>query len=308
MRPSDFPFRRFFWLSAALAILAVPSHAFSQETIIRWRLEPGLRLLSDVTQELEQGVPNSTAPVTQNLSLQQRWEVLSVDPDRSAQIATTLTQAKLSMNIPGAGNVEMDTSKPAEEESGFAKQIGQMFRPMIDVPCSNRMTPNGRISNVQIPDAALQGFRNIPLGASMESVLKDSIEKGSPVFPEEPIKPGHIWTQSHKTKIELGTLEANSQYVYVGTTTIDRTKLHQFNIVITMNFTGENAFQAKVSIPEQKVEGVILFDNERGYVYSSEMTQRMTMRIEIPDQPVIENKLSQKMKTTFRPLPTPQKP
>lgn len=308
MRSSHFPLRCFSQLCAMLAILVLPSLVFSQETLFRWKLEPGIQLLSEVVQELEQGIPNSSAPVTQKLTLQQRWEVLSVQQDKSAQVATTLTHAKLSMNIPGAGDVEMDTAKPAEEETGFAKQIGQMFRPMIDVACSNQMSPNGRISQVQIPEAALQGFRNIPMGASMESVLKDSIEKGSPVFPDEPIKPGHIWTQTHKTKTEVGTLEATNQYVYVGTTNVDRNKLHQFSIVTTMNFAGENTFKAKISIPEQKIEGTLLFDNERGYVYSSELNQKMTMRIEIPDQPVIENKLAQKMKTTFRPLPTPKKP
>lgn len=298
MRPSHY-----LTLTALIAILAFPSNSIAQEILFRWKLEPGLKLVSEVVQELEQGVPNSSAPVTQKLTLQQLWEVLSVQPDKSAQVATTLTHAQMSMNIPGAGNVEMDTSKPEEEESGFAKQIGQMFRPMINVACSNQMTPSGKITNVQIPEAALKGFRNIPMGSSMESVLKDSIEKGSPVFPAEPIKPGHIWSQTHKTKTEVGTLEATNQYVYVGTTTVDRIKLHQFSIVTTMNFAGENTFNAKISIPDQKIEGVLLFDNERGYVYSSELNQRMTMRIEIPDQPVIENKLAQKMKTTFRPQP-----
>lgn len=291
----------FLSLTASIAILTTPSSSYAQETLFRWKLEPGLKLASEVVQELEQGVPNSSAPVTQKLKLQQLWEVLSVQPDKSAQVATTLTHAQMSMNIPGAGNVEMDTSKPADEETGFAKQIGQMFRPMVNVACSNQMTPSGRITNVKIPEAALEGFRNIPMGSSMESVLKDSIEKGSPVFPEEPIKPGHIWSQTHKTKTEVGTLEATNQYVYVGTTTVDRLKLHQFSIVTTMSFAGENTFNAKITIPDQKIEGVLLFDNDRGYVYSSELNQKMTMRIEIPDQPVIENKLAQKMKTTFRP-------
>jgi hypothetical protein len=273
--------------------------AFGQGVQFRWKLTPGTKLVSEVVQEMEQSPPGTTKPVTQKTEITQLWEVKDRNGDGTAQIVTVLQRARLSMDIPGAGAVEMDTDKA--EDFGFAKQIGQMFRPMIGVQCTNSMAPNGKISNVVIPDDALKGFRSIPLGSSMEPVLKDSIEKGSPVFPDTPIVPGHTWTQVTETKNDAGVLESTNQYKYIGSVPFEGRPIHQFNVTTKMAFKGENRFKAKISVPSQDIQGKLWFDNENGYLVVSELNQNMTMNIEVPDQPLVEQKVVQRMKTGFKP-------
>jgi hypothetical protein len=284
---------------AILLALSLGQSSLSQGVQFRWKLNPGTKLYSDVEQVMEQSPPGVTKPVTQVTKIIQLWEVKKKNEDGSAQIVTVLQRATLSMDIPGAGSVEMDTDKT--EDFGFAKQIGQMFRPMIGVECSNTMSPNGKISNVVIPDEALKGFRSIPLGSSMEPVLKDSIEKGSPVFPDAAIVPGHTWIQVTETKNDTGILESTNQYKYIGPVMFEGRQIHQFNFNTKMAFKGEGKFKAKITVPSQDIQGKLWFDNEKGYLVVSELSQNMTMSIEIPDQPLVEQKVVQKMKTGFRP-------
>jgi hypothetical protein len=286
-------------IAIALLLELFLSHsAYSQGVQFRWKLVPGTKLYSDVEQVMEQSPPGVTTPVKQMTNITQLWEVKNKNEDGSVQIVTVLQRARLSMDIPGAGSVEMDTDKT--EDFGFAKQIGQMFRPMIGVECSNTMAANGKISNVVIPDEALKGFRSIPMGSSMEPVLKDSIEKGSPVFPDARILPGHTWTQVTETKNDTGILESTNQYKYIGPVMFEGRQIHQFNVSTKMEFKGEGKLKAKITVPAQDIQGKLWFDNDNGYLVVSELSQNMTMNIQIPDQPLVEQKVVQKMKTGFR--------
>ena len=287
----------------SLGLVAMAAAAgFGQETTFRWKFEPGLKLKSEVTQEVEQGLPNSPMPVTQSFELTQIWEVISVAPDSTARMRTTLTRALMKMNIPGAGAIDLDTDKPADQDSGLAAQIGKMFRPMVNQACENDMAPNGKVSNVMIPEEAMAGFKNLPLGESMSSVLTDSIEKGSPVFPDQAIAPGHSWTQQHSTK----NLSAVNQYTYTGPKKVDGRTLHHFDLSIQVEFTGDNPLQAQIEIPEQSAKGTLLFDNDQGYVVASDLDQTMKMVIKIAGQNGIESTTVQKMKTVFTPISSSQ--
>lgn len=288
-------------LSLSLIAL-VASQSVAQDTTFRWKFAPGLKLRSEVSQRIEQGLPGSPQPVTQTFNLEQIWEVISVAPDKSARMRTTLERAVLSMNIPGAGPVELDTSNPQEQDSGLAGQVGKMFRPMIGQPCENDMAPNGKVSNVSIPDEAMSGFKNLPLGETMGSVLTDSIEKGSPVFPTEAIAPGHNWTQEHSIKTPVGDMTATTKFTYTGPKTVEGRKLHHFDMDLTVKFTGTNQLKAQIDIPEQSAKGSLLFDNDKGYLVSTTLDQSMKMLIKIGDQKGIESTTVQNTETTFKPV------
>jgi hypothetical protein len=290
-----------------LLALATASTGMAQGIVFQWQLKPGTRLHSEVVQEMERSLVGATQPVKQKTEITQQWEIRELHGDRSASVVTILQRAKLSMDIQGAGVVELDTDKDAAEDLGFAKQIGEMFRPMIGVECNNKMTPAGRISEVTFPDAALKGFRSLPLGGSMEQMLKDSIEKGSPVFPTEPIAPGYKWSQRTETQSKAGILETTSNYRYVGPTKVEGKTLHQFDLNTTLAFKGPNEFNARFSVPQQDIRGKLLFDNELGILVSSELNQSMVIRTEEVNKKPIEEQILQRMQVTFRPAETSKK-
>lgn len=276
--------------------------SFAQETTFRWKFKSGQQLLSEVTQTIEQGLPNSPNPVTQSFNLQQRWQVVAVDANQAARMRTILDRVQLTMNIPGAGEVVVDTDKPADQENGLAGQLGKMFRPMIGQPCENDMQTTGKISNVSIPEEAMSGFKNLPLGDSMSSVLTDSIEKGSPVFPDQAIGPGYSWTQEHSTKTPVGSMKAINKLTYVGPEVVDGKQLHKFDMDLTVSFSGDNPSATQIEIPEQSSKGTMYFDNENGYLVSTELDQSMKMLIKVAGQNEVESTTVQKMKTTFKPF------
>jgi hypothetical protein len=278
--------------------LVAQSVATAQDVEFRWKLAKGTKLLSIVSQDSQQGEEGAASPVSQKTEMTQDWEVRENFGDGTVQVVTVLRRAQLNLDIPGAGKIEVDTSKP-DDESAFAKQISKMFRPLIDAECSNSMSVLGKISDVKIPEAALEGFRNTPGGSNIETMIKESIENGSPVFPAQRIAPGFSWTQITSNKTPAGLFSATNRYTYKGEMTFEGRKLHEFLVDTNLAFAGDNTFGAKISIPTQTIAGNMLFDNERGYLVSSEQTQEMTMLIELPKQKPTKQVHKQTLKTRF---------
>lgn len=285
-------------VSALALCLVAQSVATAQDVEFRWKLAKGTKLLSIVSQDSQQGEEGAASPVSQKTEMTQDWEVRENFGDGTVQVVTVLRRAQLNLDIPGAGKIEVDTSKP-DDESAFAKQISKMFRPLIDAECSNSMSVLGKISDVKIPEAALEGFRNTPGGSNIETMIKESIENGSPVFPAQRIAPGFSWTQITSNKTPAGLFSATNRYTYKGEMTFEGRKLHEFLVDTNLAFAGDNTFGAKISIPTQTIAGNMLFDNERGYLVSSEQTQEMTMLIELPKQKPTKQVHKQTLKTRF---------
>lgn len=275
-----------------------PLVASAQEVEFRWKLAKGTKLLSIVSQDSQQGEEGVENPVSQKTEMTQDWEVRENFGDGTALVVTTLRRAQLNLEIPGAGKIEVDTSKQ-DDESAFAKQITKMFRPLIDAECTNSMSVLGKIADVKIPEAALEGFRNTPGGSNIETMIKESIENGSPVFPAARIAPGYSWTQITSNKTPAGLFSATNRYTYKGGAVVEGRKIHEFAVDTQLAFAGENSFGAKISIPQQSITGKMLFDNDLGYLVSSEQTQDMTMLIELPKQKPTKQIHKQTLKTRF---------
>jgi hypothetical protein len=288
---------RFVFLVVAFGLISA-NIATAQEVEFRWKLAKGTKLLSIVSQDSQQGEEGAANPVSQKTEMTQDWEVRENFGDGTAQVITTLRRAQLNLDIPGAGKIEVDTSKP-DEESAFAKQISKMFRPLIDAECSNSMSVLGKIADVKIPEAALEGFKNTPGGSNIETMIKESIENGSPVFPAQRIAPGFSWTQITSNKTPAGLFSATNRYTYKGEIVVEGRKLHEFKVDTNLAFAGDNTFGAKISIPAQTITGNMIFDNDLGYLVSSEQTQEMTMLIELPKQKPTKQVHKQTLKTSF---------
>ncbi len=284
-------------LGLVMALLMSTS-VWAQEVEFRWKLAKGTKLLSVISQDSQQGEEGSTNPVSQKTEMTQDWEVRENFGDGTAQIVTILRRAQLTLDIPGAGKIEVDTSK-ADEESAFAKQISKMFRPLIDAECSNSMSVLGKIADVKIPEAALEGFRNTPGGANIETMIKETIENGSPVFPAQRIAPGFTWTQITTNKTPAGLFSATNRYTYVGQVVDSGRPVYEFKVDTNLAFAGDNNFGAKITIPTQTITGKLVFDNTLGYLVSSEQTQDMTMVIELPNQKPSKQVHKQSLKTRF---------
>lgn len=284
-------------------LLLAPQVGYGEGVLFRWKLPQGRKFIAETNLEITQGPEGTSNPSTQKLLMRQVWEVKEIKPDGRVELTTTLESAKFDMNIPGIGIVEMDTDKPAEQETGFAAQLGKMFRPMIETPCEYEMSPNGKVTRVAIPESVLKGFQDIPLGRFMKSILTESIVKDYPVFPDEAIGPQHAWERKNTIETPEGTFEETSKFTYAGTAEFNGRTLHRFTRSLTKGAAqGENPLKAKVSITSQKTEGTLLFDNELGYIASSELEQQRKMSIEIAGQPKNETFLIQTMKTSFQPL------
>lgn len=284
-------------MAVVIGVLS-PLLVSAQEVEFRWKLAKGTKLLSIISQDSQQGEEGVENPVSQKTEMTQDWEVRENFGDGTALVVTTLRRAQLNLDIPGAGKIEVDTNKP-DDESAFAKQITKMFRPLIDAECTNSMSVLGKISDVKIPEAALEGFRNTPGGSNIETMIKESIENGSPVFPAQRIAPGFNWTQITENKTPAGLFSATNRYTYKGLVVMEGRKIHEFSVDTQLNFAGENNFGAKISIPQQSIKGNMLFDNDLGYLVSSEQTQEMTMLIELPKQKPTKQIHKQTLKTRF---------
>ena len=288
-------------LSCLLTSLAI-SHSYglatATDSTIRWKFSKGQKYKLKMNQLMTQSMTLQGNPVqtTNNTTTYMTWDVKEVNDEGVALVESTVERMTMSMNTP-MGQVEIDTDTESDA-AGMATQIGSVVRPMIGVKMTQKMTPRGAISDVQIPEEALAGLKNSQVGQSAMNIdqIKEMSTKVSPVFPEEELKIGDSWNQTSTTKMPIGSIAIDNTYKYEGTTTVDDRLAHRIGITMKMDFPKSEGVEITVS--DQDTTGTLYFDQEKGSIIKSEVDQDMTLKI-IAGTHEVDQRIEQKMTATF---------
>ncbi|MEM7784685.1 MAG: DUF6263 family protein [Planctomycetota bacterium] len=280
---------RFVCLCAALAVATFVNTANAQEEYrapkssdgqLKWKFSEGMALKQvmdqKVTMNMDMGFQKME--MQNNGITEMTMVVKSVDENGVALTENTIDRMMVETKAPGA-DIKFDTAS-TEEGSDQAAALSGVLTPMIGKAISQKMAPNGKISDVEVPEGMLSGVKTNPMMAQMfnENTMKEMTSKASVAFPNEQMKIGDEWTQSMELMMGPANVVSDNSYTYLGVTELNGTPVHVISGKVEMAFP-DGIQGMDVDIPEQDSTIKFYFDGNKGRMVKTTLDQNVSMEI-----------------------------
>jgi hypothetical protein len=239
----------------------------------RWQLSQG----QDLNYQVENRVRLLVGQPTTNYRLDQQfnltWTVKEVADDGTAQIQQVVERIVLKLDDP-LGNLEYNSSTD-EDPHGLAALMGPIFRAFREHPLTFRLSPDGEIVDLQVPEQVLTSMVHGPLASPLSPFaskegLRHLFFEGIVQFQGTPWEPGVTWSTSNKTSNEvLGPQKVQRTFRYVREEQAGDDTLAV--IEMTRIVINENDDKALLIAVEGSA-GEIRFNQTKGHLQSSQWT------------------------------------
>lgn len=267
---------------------------------LQWKFKEGqvlkVNMKQDMTMAMDLGVQQTE--VVNNSATEMTLAVKGVDGDGVATMSNTIDRMVMQTEAPGV-NFEIDTNSE-DEPAGPAGDIAAVIKPMIGAEMSQKMSPSGQISEIEIPDSMLDGIKNgDPMMAQMfnENTLKEMTAKNNLIFPDKKLAQGDTWENVTETLMGPANIKMATTYEYLGVTEVEGTPLHVIRGRIELSFPdGVNGVD--IDIAEEDSTVLFYFDGNAGRLIKSDMDQNVVMEIAAGPQTITQT-ITQKITVEF---------
>jgi hypothetical protein len=290
--PRRMPVRRTFALAAVL--LATACATSSAADAPQWKFEQGQSNRYRMNQTMNMSMVVGGNDVTNNIKqiIDMSWTVREIGDDGSAILDQKIDRMRMTIE---AGGQKVDVDSAAKEEpKNQAAMLAPMLKAFTAKPFKVTMTPQGKITEVEVPEEMVEALKNTPGAAALGDMatpegFKKMVTQAAFAMPEK-LEPNDQWTQKMEMQLPgIGKQIAETTYKYEGPKEIDGNEYEVFTPSLDIRYEGG---ATAVNVDDQKSTGQILFDREAGRLESSELKQNMTLTLSAGGQS-IEQKLEQ---------------
>lgn len=259
---------------------------------LTWKFEPGrkLEIVTDqsITMNMDFSVQQITS-ATNNLS-RSTWHIQSIDEEGLAESEMTIERMKLEIDSNGTViQYDSDSEEPLDEM--FA-ELGETIDAIIGQSIRYKVSPQGKVSDVQVPEDMFQEQANPMFQAFMNPQMFAEMTKNSTLFfPNPNPQVGDTWEDSSEIDMNMFVLTTRTQYQYLGVEDRSEGPVHVIGVTITQEYSDSD--EMEVEIVEQKTNSKIYFDGINGYLVGSVLNQDMQMNMSVAGQ-VIDQRVQQK--------------
>jgi hypothetical protein len=266
---------------------AAPARA---DAVLRWKFTPGETLHYVIQQKIVQKVKMGVTPITMTMTqrMDMSWEVEKVDAKGVASAKHTMTRIQMKMESSQGVMLDYDSASGTEPEGIQGKMLGPVFQAMVNKPISMKMSPRGEISDIQVPQAMIDGFSKLPGMDKIGSTFFESFAKqpfGLGMMPEEAVAPGDTWKEEMEVAMPMmGSMKAQQTYEYLGSEARSGKELEKLRVGLQLDFAaGEEKPAISMKVTEQDTSGTAWFDNVAGRLAETETKSKMKMEITVAD-------------------------
>jgi hypothetical protein len=266
-----------------LAFGAIPAGAADDGVVLKWKFEPGQtsRYAASVDIKAQHKLGNAQPEeVISKQTSNMTWVVDSVDEDGNAHITQTMERIRVASSARGQEQTfdsdEEKLDETATEPLGF----------LVNQPVHLTIDPRGKVVDVR-PSAKLaeklKQPQQGPLAAmfSPES-LKQMANTNTVEFPSEPVSRGTTWQQQVSVRDPVaGRQTLVTTYRYDGSEERDGQTVDKISATAKLAPADNQAAAQRVTIKDQKSNGVIWFDRSVGRIHEMEMTSKLVREVSL---------------------------
>lgn len=305
------------WQSVACALLLIffltpfqnhiraQDQAFEQDATYRdpvesdgqliWQFESGRKFeivtQQSMTMKMDLGAQQLTS-VTNNAT-QTTWHIQNIDSEGLAKSEMTID--RMTMKLDNNGTVikyDSDSDSDSDEaQEGLLADLAASLDVIIGRSISYKVSPQGRVSDVQVPDDMFGENQNAALLSIMNPQTIAELTKNSTLFfPNPRPQIGDVWEDSSVIDMDMFEVTSRVQYQYLGVEDQPAGPVHVIGITIDQNFSDSGGVE--VEIVSQESNSKVYFDGIKGYLVGSHLAQDIRMNISVAGQ-VIDQQIQQ---------------
>jgi hypothetical protein len=289
-------------LTLLLGFGALPARAADDGVALKWKFKPGQtsRYTTSVDMKAQQKIGGRQAEeFNSKQTSDMTWVVESVDQDGTAHITQTIERVRVTSSAKG----EEQTFDSQEDKlpEGVDEAAVEPLRVMVNQPMHLTIDPRGKVIDVR-PSEKLaaklkQSSQQGPLAAMFSREgLKQMASTNTLELPAEPVSRGTSWQQQVTVSDPVsGRQTLVTTYRYDGSEERDGQRLEKISANAKVSPAGNQAAAQRVTVKDQKSNGVVWFDRAVGRIHEMEMTTKVVREVNFG-----ANKLEETLTTKMR--------
>lgn len=277
-------------LSASLrlcAILLVASPTLGAEPLVwKWKVGDAPRYVMTQTMRMsmDAGAAGETTGSMRQDTLMQ-WKVDSVEPNGEAKLTVQTERVVMQNEGPGGQSFTYD-SESQDPPMGMAALVAPVYEAVVEHPVYLTMQPSGELKEIKLSDELKAAFDRLPGGAVSGDMAVQTIRQMVVELPKEPLAVGDQWTNTVNFDTPgMGSVKVETTYTYDGPGEIEGNMYEAFTPKVAE--TALDKQRQAVEIETKDSTGEILFDREKGRVYSSRVIREMQVRMKSGEQETV---------------------
>ena len=274
-------------LAAAVVLGALIAPDARAQALLRWHFREGesLKYVLDQSTKVHISMNQQTYENVLKQVIDSSWKVKSV-ADGTAEIAQSFDRIRTSIDAPGT-QINYD-SKDGKIPEGPFGALGQIMSALAGAEITFKMNPRGEVSDVSLPAKVIDAIKTMPGAAAAgpmftEEGIKKLITQSTLTLPEEASNPGEEWPRTAEVQApNLGSMVLTHTFTYKGPEIQDGVTLERIDLKIETEIKPEGD-APKLNVKEQKSTGFYLFDNNKGHLEQSNISQKMEIVVKGPN-------------------------
>jgi len=281
-----------------VGLLLLSSHVGSTAGAanLRWRFRAGETLHYVMDQKtattVKAGPQEIQTMVTQTIELE--WVVKDVQADDVANLTQKITRLHTKIQSPFGAPFEYDSKDAKDPQGPIAAGLVPLLKSLIGAEFSFKMSPQGELTDVQVPEAVVKAIREAgPLagagGMFTAEGLKHMVTESSLTLPREDLAKGKSWTRQSKLPMaKLGTMQLDKVYSYQGPEVHDGKPMERIDLEVKMNIERTADAELDGTLKSQDGKGMFFFDNAAGHIADSSVNEKVSMVFKVMDKEITQ--------------------
>jgi RNA polymerase sigma factor (sigma-70 family) len=278
-------------------LAATPTPA--QGATLRYQFKEGDKFSYVVEMKTES---RSTAPgfervVSESRTYDVTWRVTNVDSDGNARMTLTVDRLRHlgDSGFPGS-ELEFDSKKHKNPVGvpALARVLSTVLKAQVGAEFTCTMSPQGEVSDFKVPKQLADAVKNTQGMTALynaESFKQLLASQGSVVLPKNPVYKGAGWSEKTAVTVAGGhaKMTVDTKTTYQGEADRGGKKLQEIALK-PMATTVEGAPTSGIgpfTLKNHEGKGNMLFDNDKGRLVESEVSQTLEMESGAPGQTVV---------------------
>jgi hypothetical protein len=207
------------------------------------------------------------------------YQVRDLEADGTAHIRMGVTSCVLTARY-GKSTVQYDSGRQKDRKKGtlslvkpFAREVGRYYTFKIN-PTERRCTDFAAEKGAEKTDAAAENAMGLKLEAFREVLVQST-----KICPAREVAPGDVWDVSYESPFyKKSSLRYDNIYRLVGFEYFKKRKCAKIAVKTQISILHQpDAPQPRYRMMESKGEGLIYFDNEKGFIAKHKRAERYSL-------------------------------
>jgi hypothetical protein len=287
-------------LLIAIVFCSLGHQADGADATLRWSLKRGEKLRYNLTQVANRTIDAAGQKITvkNELSVDLTWVVKSVASNGTIELTQTVDRA-VSKNVTNGQTLVYDTKDKAGAEVLEIQPLAKLYDALIGHPYTLRISPQGEVIDVKVPDGLAKALAGSPFAATADSGtfftpegVKTVLAQLLPALPRTPVKPGSTWSQELHPRADSLKMVVNTAYRVA-----DLASLARIDAKIDTTISAVPGSGVTIKLNKQGGTARFLFDTETGRLAESTREEAYEL---VADDPNGEVTHSMRLTGSFR--------